>query len=212
MIRASAWKRLAAALAVSLLLHAALFFMPYLGDGESASRAGLQGRQKTTTPRSLDATLTPERVPAFAQSEPSPVPTDAGGVADAPAEPVAGTQPHPVLNRDLGVGLLPIPAPAYYTADQLTKRPRPTSEPELDTAETRPIIVAGTIILKLWIDERGDVIAVDVETTDLPALFSKTATDAFRNLRFTPGELNGLPVGTMMRIEITYGGGRSLPE
>jgi hypothetical protein len=108
--------------------------------------------------------------------------------------------------------LLPIAAPAYYTTDQLTRRPRPTAEPELDTAETRPIFAAGSIILKLWIDERGDVIAVDVEKTDLPELFSKTAAAAFRDLRFTPGELNGRHVGSLMRIEVTYGGSRSLPQ
>jgi hypothetical protein len=74
MMRASAWKRLAAALAMSLTLHALLFFLPYLGKGASASRVAVQGRQKATTPRSLDATLTPETKPAFAQAEPTPVP------------------------------------------------------------------------------------------------------------------------------------------
>src|SRR4051794_39900493 len=29
-------------------------------------------------------------------------------------------------------GVLPVPAPTYYTNDQLTRPPRPTSEPKLD--------------------------------------------------------------------------------
>ncbi|MBE0621353.1 MAG: energy transducer TonB [Burkholderiales bacterium] len=194
---------------MSLTLHAALFFLPYLRNGASASRAAAQSRHKAAAPR-LDATLTPEGRPALAQAEPPPAPADGGGVADAPADRVAGAERQPALDRGLGMGLLPIAAPAYYTTDQLSRRPRPTSEPELDTAETRPIIAAGTIILKLWIDERGDVIAVDIEKTELPELFSKTAAAAFRNLRFTPGELNGRHVGSLMRIEVTYGGG-SLP-
>jgi hypothetical protein len=121
---------------------------------------------------------------------------------------MASEEPRPGLNRTEGIGLLPIPAPTYYTTDQLTKRPRPTAEAELDTPETKPIFAAGTIIMKLWINELGDVIAVDVEKTDLPEIFSRTAVAAFRNLRFIPGEINGQPVGTMMRIEVVYNDGR----
>jgi len=132
-------------------------------------------------------------------------------MADASAEPMANEEPRPAMNRTEGIGLLPIPAPTYYTTDQLTKRPQATGEAELDTPEIWPILTSGTIILKLWISELGDVISVDVEKTDLPEIFSRTAVAAFRNLRFVPGEINGQRVGTMMRIEITYDDGRKPP-
>jgi TonB family protein len=132
-------------------------------------------------------------------------------MADASAERVANEETHPALARTEGIGLLPIPAPTYYTTDQLTKRPQPTAEPELDTPEIGPVFASGTIILKLWISELGDVISVDVEKTDLPEIFSRTAVAAFRNLRFVPGELNGKRVGTVMRIEVTYDDGRKPP-
>jgi len=153
-----------------------------------------------------------EKKTAFAVAEVSPVFAEGGSKADASAERMAAEEPRPALHRTEGIVLLPIPAPTYYTTDQLTKHPQPTGEAELDTPEIRPILASGTIVLKLWISELGDVIAVDVEKTDLPEIFSRTAVAAFRNLRFVAGEINGLPVGTMMRIEVTYGdGGKPLP-
>lgn len=203
--------RLFASLVVSCLLHAALFFMPYLGVSTSASRPAVQGGQKLKPPRTLNATLALEKKSAFAVAEASPVFAEGGSMADAPAERMANEEPRPALDRAMGIGLLPIPAPTYYTTDQLTKRPQPTAEAELDAPEIRPILASGTIILKLWINELGDVISVDVEKTDLPEIFSRTAVAAFRNLRFVPGEINGQPVGTMMRIEVTYDDGRKPP-
>jgi TonB family protein len=209
---ASDSKRLFACLIVSCLLHGALFFMPFLGESTSASQPLLQGGQKLQPPRTLNATLALEKKSAFAVAEVSPVFAGGGSTAHAPAERTADEEPRPALNRAVGIGLLPIPAPTYYTTDQLTKRPQPTTAAELDAPEIKPILASGTIILKLWISELGDVISVEIEKTDLPELFAKTAVAAFRNLRFVPGEINGRPVGTMMRIEITYDDGRKPPE
>lgn len=103
----------------------------------------------------------------------------------------------------------PIPAPPYYTTDELTKRPQPLRMAELDTPETAPIVASGKLILRLWIDERGNVAAATVEHSDLPEFFARTAVSAFMNSRFTPGERDGLPVGTVMRIEISYDDNRA---
>lgn len=132
-------------------------------------------------------------------------------MADSSAERMANEEPRPALDRAVGIGLLPIPAPTYYTTDQLTKRPQPIAAAELDAPEIKPIVASGTIILKLWINELGNVISVDVEKTDLPEIFSRAAVAAFEHLHFVPGELNGQRVGTMMRIEITYDDGRRPP-
>jgi hypothetical protein len=198
--------RLFACFALSCLLHAGVIFTPYLGASSSAYQPAVQGGQKP--PRTLDVTLVSEQPSAFAVAE---VFDKGGSTADAPAERMPDETPRPALDRTVGIGLLPIPAPAYYSTDQLTKRPQPTGAADLDAPEIRPIIASGTIILKLWINELGNVNAVDVENTDLPEMFTETAVAAFRNLHFVPGELNGQPVGTMMRIEVTYDDGRKPP-
>ena len=200
--------RLFACLMVSCLLHAALVFMPYLGASSSASQPAVQGGQKLKPPRAFSATLVLEKKSAFTVAD---VPANEGSMPDSSAERMANEEPRPALDHAVGIGLLPIPAPTYYTTDQLTKRPQPIAAAELDAPEIRPILASGTIILKLWINELGDVISVDVEKTDLPEMFSRAAVAAFRHLRFVPGELNGQRVGTMMRIEITYDDGRRPP-
>ncbi len=103
-----------------------------------------------------------------------------------------------------GADLLPIPGPAYYTSDQLTKRTRAIAVQELDTPEMKAIIVAGKLILKLWIDNQGQVEDVVVESSELPEIFAAVAVKAFRQSRFAPGERNGQRVATVMRIEVSY--------
>ena len=203
--------RLFACFALSCLLHAGVIFTPYLGASSSAYQPAVEGGRKPAPARVLSVTLEAEKEKNSAFTV-AAVPTDGESMAASPTERASKEQPRPPLDRTEGVGLLPLPAPAYYTTDQLTKRPQPIGAAELDTPEIRPIIASGTIVLKLWINELGTVTSVDVEKSDLPEMFSETAVAAFRNLHFVPGQLNGQPVGTVMRIEITYDDGRKPPS
>ena len=205
---ASDWKRLYAALMISCLLHVALFFLPYLGVGSDVSRPSVPGGRKPEPARGLDLTLALESGAATVTA----IPAEAASVAAPQSERRASEAPRPALDHALGIALLPMPAPSYYTTDQLTQRPRPIADPKLDVPEITPVFTSGTLVLKLWIDELGDVIAVDVEKTELPDAVSSSAVAAFRNLHFVPGEINGRRVGTLMRIEVVYNDGtRPLP-
>jgi len=201
---ASDSKRLLAALTISCLMHAALVIMPYLGAGGGVSRPAARGGQQPVPARVLDATLALERGPAAAVIEKA---AEGDGIEDPSAHRIAEEEPRPALESTLGIGLLPMPAPSYYTTDQLTKRPRPSSEPELGALETGPAFAPGSAILKLWISERGDVVSVEVEKTSLPEAATAAAVAIFGKLRFVPGEINGRRVGTMMRIEVIYDDG-----
>jgi hypothetical protein len=48
------------------------------------------------------------------------------------------------------------------------------------------------------------VASVEVEKSELPEAVAASAAAAFGKLRFVPGQLNGRPVGSMMRIEVVY--------
>lgn len=200
----SAALRLLAALMLSCLLHGAVVFLPFFGQSAIETRFALTGRQ--TPPHVINATLAlaGERKFSFAN-----VPAETESVPDlsAPDRPADEEQP-PMQHRAEGADLLPLPAPAYYTTDQLTKRPQPVAAADLDAPEIRPIVASGKMVLKLWINEFGVVADVVVEKTELPEAFSRTAVAAFKGLRFVPGERNGQPVGTVMRIEVTYDDGR----
>lgn len=201
---AAAPLRLLAALALSSLLHAALVFLPYLGESTRESRFALAGRQRP--PKVINATLAPAGEHKYSDAN-VPARTEAVpdlSAADRPADAAQPASRHRAANADL----LPLPAPVYYTTDQLTKRPQPLGIADLDAPETRPIVVSGKMVLKLWINEFGVVADVTVEKNELPEVFSRTAVAAFKGLRFVPGERNGQPVSTVMRIEVTYDDGR----
>jgi hypothetical protein len=189
--------RLLAALTASCLLHAAAIAMPYLGASTTVARPVVLNPGPA---RVLHVRLVLESAPA------KPAESSAGGAsaADAPRRGPADEAQRAAVERTLGADLLPIPAPAYYSTDQLTRRPEPTSQPRLLTPELGPLIPSGKVVLKVWITELGNVASVEIENSDLPETVSATAAAAFGKLRFVPGQLNGRAVGSMMRIEVVY--------
>ena len=214
-LRPAAWSgsanaalpRLLAAFALSCLLHAALVFLPFLGMSTVATRYTFSGGERAQTP-GVSAVLvsTGGREPAPANvSASTPAVTQPAAVRP-PAEPAKPA----VQARSEGSDRLPIAAPAYYSTDQLTKRPQPLAAVELDAPETRAFVVSGKLALNLWINELGMVVDVTVEKSELPEIFSRTAVAAFKALRFEPGERMGQPVATVMRIEVNYDDGRLL--
>lgn len=199
--------RLIVALLASCLLHGAAVILPYLGSGGKENRLLQQGGQQL--PRALTATLASMTKTPLAATSLSRQGDRYPESPMLPAKPAEAS--HPSQPRSEGADLLPIPAPSYYGTDQLSKRPQPLAEAKLDTPEISPIIASGKMILKLWINELGEVIEVEVEKTELPEMFSRTAISAFKQLRFAAGERHGQAVGSVMRIEVSYVDGRSPP-
>lgn len=170
------WRRLYVALVVSCLLHVGLVLMPYFGKSTAVTPSAALGVLKSGPARALEVRLEQARA-----------------------------EPRPRTDLRRGSDSLPIPAPVYYSSDQLTKPPRPTSEPRLDVPRSIARSVSGTVVLRLWIDELGNVASVEVESSNLPETVSGTAAGAFGKLRFIPGEIDGRRVRTLMRIEVAYG-------
>jgi outer membrane biosynthesis protein TonB len=180
-------RRFYAALMFSCLLHAALVFLPYFGARTTASGPAVQAGQKPGRTRILSVRFMAENATA---------PTS--------AQPGSSEEPRPAPEHSPGIDLLPIPAPAFYTADQLTKRPQLISDPRLHSPDSDPFPGTGKVVLKVRISELGMVISVDVEKSDVPEAVAATAAAAFGDLRFIPGEINGRRVGSILRIEVTY--------
>jgi len=196
-------KRFYAALVASCLLHAAFVLLPYLGGGAAGVRPPAeQGAKKRGPVRILSVRLiSGENATAPTAAE---IAAALAGAKDPPAPPMADTEPPPVAERAAGLGLLPVPAPAYYTVDQLTKSPRATSDPRLKAPESGPYFRPGKVVLKLLVNALGTVDAVDVEKSEVPGEVAGSAAAVFGKLRFIPGEINGRRVGSVVRIEVTY--------
>lgn len=216
----AASRRLLVALLFSCLLHFSIVVMPYLGKNQPGHSPIRQTVNKTTRP--ISVSLTPQRpsknptsrVDPIDQSPPSRQSEDDSDTPPSPSHPPAPAEADKTTPPEApakGAELLPLPASIYFATNQLTKRPQPLGEIELDTPQTRAVVASGRLILKLWINESGEVANVEVEKTELPEIFSKTAVAAFKNLSFSPGERNGIRVGNIMRIEISYVDGRVTP-
>jgi hypothetical protein len=92
----------------------------------------------------------------------------------------------------------------FLTSDKLTKRPRPIGEVNLEIPEAALLKRSGHLVLKLWIDNLGKVVSIEIDQTDLPEKFTRAVAATFGKARFEPGELYGRPVGSIMKIEITH--------
>jgi TonB family protein len=196
------WGRLYAALAASCLLHSALFFLPYFGASSAAvHRLGTRSGQADGPARVLEVRLEPARGPAAVIGG---VAAAGAAVANAPGRPAAAEESRPPRQLSRGVDLLQVPAPAYYTADQLTKGPELTDQPRLDVPRKIARAVIGKVSLRLWIDEFGNVVSVEVAKSNLPAAVSGLAAAAFGKVRFEPGEIDGRSVPSQITIEVTY--------
>jgi hypothetical protein len=111
------------------------------------------------------------------------------------------------IPREAGSGssILPalLPAPPYYfAAKDLTQRPLVLHDVPADLMLVLPDVPAKAATLKILIDEYGEVDQVIVEDSLLPEAAQKTVVDAFVKARFHPGEINGVPVKSQLKIEI----------
>jgi hypothetical protein len=98
--------------------------------------------------------------------------------------------------------------PRFFDANTLDKRPRAVADQIPGESEFNLIASTGTIRLRLWIDEHGDVVHVTVERGDLPLEFGEQLALAFRAIRFEPGERQGRAVGSILNVEVTYADSR----
>ena len=60
--------------------------------------------------------------------------------------------------------------------------------------------------LSLFIDETGSVRRVEIETEDLPEPLRIAVRDVFMSAEFQPGELDGRPVRSRLRVEVSFDG------
>lgn len=184
------------ALVLSCILHALAILTPLLGKpSPGVPLTPASGTVVVALPASSDQTSTS----AAFLPEPSAVIPDPETTSSNNSN-----RPEAPRNPSDGLDIFPYQGISYFTTDQLTKRPRAIEVAELDTDTTRSIIVSGTMILQLWIDDQGQVTDAVIEQNDLPEVFVSTAISAFKQSRFTPGERFGRRVPTLMRIEVRY--------
>ena len=116
-------------------------------------------------------------------------PGEGGGV-----EPIAQSRPasRPAATRYL-------PASALDTRPQVMTRVMPRYPAELISG------LRGRVVLELYISADGVLDRIQVAKADPPGRFEQSALEAFRAARYAPGRKGGVPVPSLMRIEVTFG-------
>lgn len=103
-----------------------------------------------------------------------------------------------------GGGALTFPLRRFYSTSEITVQPLALTDPELEGKAGAEDHVSGSMVLELWINEEGTVIHTEQEIAELPESVARDVVNAFLKLRFTPGELYGRKVGSIMRVEVRY--------
>jgi hypothetical protein len=138
-------------------------------------------------------------------ASPAPLAAPAAASAAAPAGPALAAAPTPGL-VDSAAAPEAAPRPeAFLPRSQLSQPPQPLGELRLVYPDDAPDSGRYVLEITLYIGTDGQVRGVDLRSDDEPpAAVARAARAAFGAWRFQPGQLEGRPVPSRMRIEATY--------
>lgn len=213
--------RLAGSLGLSLLLHFALLMS--LASATFDSSRGPHGGTTGAHPKALSVSLpTLNANPFVRQSDAArslaAAATMTGSSEHSLAHVRASAQDAAALVGQSGprqdrLRWLSVPIRRYHLGSELTTRPHAQHDiqPQFPTGAEAGS-AAGRITLRLYISEAGRVDDLVIERSDLPKAFEESARHAFADASFAPGEIDGAPVKSQMRVQVTFEtGGLSTP-
>jgi hypothetical protein len=92
----------------------------------------------------------------------------------------------------------------YVPRRWLTVGPEPTAPILLPFPSAFKDRARYIVVLNLYIETDGRVGRVEFEGVPLPDLLERTARNAFEHARFTPGEVQGRIVKSLIRVEVNF--------
>lgn len=92
----------------------------------------------------------------------------------------------------------------YIPRPQLSAPPRPAAAVVIPFPKDITHRARYTAILALFIDETGVVRRVRVDTPALPGPLEDAARETFLQAHFSPGEINGQHVKSLIRVEVVF--------
>ena len=214
--------RLAGALAASLTLHGVVletvahlprgwqageWSLSHAGTGSLRAKLrvaapGVESKQPEALAPPPEAPQTHEAPDAELTREQPPAPVAAVGLdGDDPRS----RQPEAEQGRSDEPSAGVLAAPVYYPASQLDQRPLITVRIEPTFPPGAPV-ASGRVVLRLYISEQGEVEKMVIVSAEPPGWFEQSALDAFAAARFTPGIKDGVPVRSLLTIEVLFGG------
>ncbi|WP_334190346.1 energy transducer TonB [Noviherbaspirillum sp.] len=92
--------------------------------------------------------------------------------------------------------------PHYFSSKELTQKPRIVQEDPATKRFQIHGVPSQTAVVRLFIDEVGQVVRAQVEESLLPADVEELIVNAFLSAKFLPGELQGRSVKSQIRIAV----------
>jgi len=220
-----AMQRVVAAMSISIAVHLALIGLLRVNPVAAPAAADIpviEARLQSAEPPPLQVppqmpapATAPEMAPEPAHEAPpklvppAPVVSASQPVQTVPVTPPAvPTAPNPAPQSNSALPAVNVPLlvdPTYYTAKQVDVQPRalaainPVYPPDAVARGT-----AGWVVLKLKLDESGNVQDIEVSDASLPGIFDQSALYAFRNAHFAPAQKDGRAVKSLVQIKVRY--------
>lgn len=181
-----------------------------------------------TPPAAMTAPESPVLPVESAASEqvltpPQPAPAEAGPIERPPgperhvaaaSSPLAQVStPRSLPTADSALPSVPVIVdPNWYEARQLDVQPQAASAiTPVYPADAYRKGLQGSVVLRMKIDEFGQVRNIEVESSDPPGVFDASALEAFGKGRFKAGRRAGQPVRAQILIRVTYEMGDAKP-
>ncbi|MFZ2651482.1 MAG: hypothetical protein WA210_15390 [Burkholderiaceae bacterium] len=198
-------------------LHAAMFSVPVRNDAGLANPPTRAGTRATTV-RMLSMNTDRAAFPGGAVT--TRAPARELRLADSKPEPAAASETHgdrhvasklaasaSVSPRVHGLALrLPgaLGDDDFFARSALDAGPYPTQPVLIDYPSVE--IGSGRHVgeLALFVDENGTVVRIRAEGSALPATMEEAARSAFMGATFVPGQVDGLPVRSRIRVEVVF--------
>jgi len=185
------------ALALSVAAHLALGFAIGTRVGMESGAGSIQLSEKILTVQ-----LKKSGVPAKrSKLAPAEYEKSEDAILEKAAEPLQ-TVPH--VSQMMPIFLISGQTkPHYFRARELTEKPYILNDVSSNASLNLPGVPAQSAVLRLLINERGDIDRVVVEKSYLPDYAAQLVVDAFSKAKFHPGQIGKIPVNSQLRIEIT---------
>jgi hypothetical protein len=184
------WRTLA--LGISLAVHAAIYFSVDFGGTAGGRLNDAAAPHKVITVAFISA-----NAPGDSMRE-REVALSGSRASVEPVRPAAAVQ-----NESAALLPLPLPPrPHYFPASQLTLKPVVLQDIPANLTVDVPNASGQAAVLRLLINELGEIDKVIVDESSVPERAAQAIAEAFRSIRFRPGEQDGAPVKSQLKIQI----------
>ncbi|MBC7756788.1 MAG: energy transducer TonB [Bdellovibrio sp.] len=92
----------------------------------------------------------------------------------------------------------------YYSLGELDQLPETQTDIDIESLNLLKFAQGGKLELRLWVNEQGQVVNVEVIKSEMPSAFVESAIKLFLQAQFSAGRVNNNPVKFVSKVVIRY--------